>query len=192
MLGWARYSGDPNTKLDIQLWAYNQATGAWTQMTTTTADKWAQHRNGAAGVCGPGTNDEAVKHHGFEAPVHPDFVLSANSTFSIHAYHAPTGAVHRAAARAIALSVAPSDLRHLAYRPKSQNNKPALLSCIWPFLGANSERWKHGSAWINPGGRPHPARRHGHHTIWVRNHAAEQYAVHQLQRDGVDSVPGAK
>jgi hypothetical protein len=179
VLGWACYTGDPDDTLDIELWAVDQATGAWMQMTTPTtkADK-GRIDVGNAGVCGSGPN---AYYHGFEEPVHPDIVLKANATFNIYAYHRPTGQFIGGSPRNVSFPVSglptSGDWR-TDLDPGT--TAPALMSCIWPFLGANSRSlgstdplWiAAGATW--PGGTSYPL---GYSTTPANNTLCINYDV---------------
>ncbi len=69
--GWACYSGDPNAKLSVELWAIDASTDGWVYITTVAADK-QQTDVGRSGQCGGGLESN---YHGFELAVYPDAIL---------------------------------------------------------------------------------------------------------------------
>lgn len=133
--GWACYPGDATRKLDVELWAIDASTGAWTHISTTTADK-QQTDIGRSGVCGSGLESN---YHGFEFAIYPDDILNPNKTYSVYAYFRPTGQFLSGGGRMV--SFPESGLPTSGYWRTDFDDpnlrSPALLSCIWPFLGAN-------------------------------------------------------
>ena len=87
VLGWACYAGDPNNKLSVELWAIDASTGSWVYITTVAADK-QRTDVGGRGVCGSGVESN---YHGFELAIYPDDILVRNKSYSVYAYHRPSG-----------------------------------------------------------------------------------------------------
>lgn len=135
VLGWACYSGDPNTKLSVELWAIDASTGGWVYITTAAADK-QQTDVGRAGMCGSGLESS---YHGFELAIYPDNMLSRNKNYSVYAYHRPTGQLLGGGGRSVGFpeSGLPTSGYWRTDFDDPNLRSPALLSCIWPFLGAN-------------------------------------------------------
>jgi hypothetical protein len=133
--GWACYPGDPSSKVAVELWAIDAATGSWVFIANATADK-PRLDIGESGACGSGLEGN---YHGFELPVYPDEILIRDKRYSIYAYHRPSGQLLDGGGRTVAFpesGLPPSaywrtDFDDPAFR------SPALLSCIWPFFGAN-------------------------------------------------------
>ncbi len=135
VLGWACYSGDPNTKLSVELWAIDVSTGSSIYIATALADK-QQTDVGRAGTCGRGLESN---YHGFEFAIYPDNILGRNKSYSVYAYHRPTDQVLGGGSRSVGFPE--SGLPTSGYWRTDFDDPnlklPALLSCIWPFLGAN-------------------------------------------------------
>jgi hypothetical protein len=133
--GWACNAGDPTTKLSVELWAIDASTGGWTYITTTNADK-QQTDVGRTGVCGSGLESN---YHGFEFAIYPDNMLNRNKAYSVYAYFRTTGQFLAGGGRAVGFPE--SGLPTSGYWRTDFDDlnlrSPALLSCIWPFLGAN-------------------------------------------------------
>ena len=135
VLGWACYSGDPKTKLSVELWAIDASTGGWVYITTVAADK-QQTDVGRSGQCGSGLESN---YHGFELAIYPDTILGRNKSYSVYAYHRPTGQLLNGGGRAVGFpeSGLPTSGYWRTDFDDPNLRSPALLSCIWPFLGAN-------------------------------------------------------
>lgn len=135
VLGWTCNAGDPNTKLSIELWAWDPTVGVWTFIGTTTANK-QRTDVGRAGVCGTGLESN---YHGFEWPIYPDSILIKNKSYSIYAYYRPTNQFLNGSPRSVGFpeSGLPTSGFWRTDLDDPNNRQPALLSCIWPFLGAN-------------------------------------------------------
>lgn len=135
VLGWACNPGDPNTKLSVELWAIDAASGAWVYIATAVADK-QQTAAGKSGACGNGLESN---YHGFELAVYPDTLLNRNKSYAVYAYHRPSGQLLDGGGRTA--SFPESGLPTSGYWRTDLDDpalrSPALLSCIWPFLGAN-------------------------------------------------------
>jgi hypothetical protein len=135
VLGWACYTGDANTKLSVELWAIDASTGGWVYIATAAADK-QQTDVGRTGSCGSGLESN---YHGFELAIYPDNILNRNKSYSVYAYHRPTGQLLAGGGRTV--SFPESGLSTSGYWRTDFDDPnlrlPALRSCIWPFLGAN-------------------------------------------------------
>ena len=133
--GWACYSGDPNTRLSVELWAIDASTGGWVYIATAAADK-QQTEVGRQVVCGGGLESN---YHGFELAIYPDHILNRNKSYSVYAYHRPSGQLLGGGGRSIAFpeSGLPTSGYWRTDFDDPNLRSPALRSCIWPFLGAN-------------------------------------------------------
>jgi hypothetical protein len=135
VVGWACYTGDPATKASIELWAIEAATGGWVHVATVAADK-PRLDVGRSGTCGSGLESN---YHGFELAVYPDSFLNRDKSYSLYAYHRPSGQVLPGGGRAVGFPE--SGLPTSGYWRTDFDDptlrSPSLLSCIWPFAGAN-------------------------------------------------------
>jgi len=133
--GWACYPGDPASKLSVELWAIDASTGEWVYITATTADK-QQTDVGRTGVCGSGLESN---YHGFELAIYPDNILNRDKNYSVYAYFRPTGQFLAGGGRVVAFpeSGLPSSGYWRTDFDDPSLRSPALLSCVWPFFGAN-------------------------------------------------------
>jgi hypothetical protein len=135
-IGWACVPGDANTKVPIELWAWDNATGNWSSIGNTSADK-QRADVGRAGVCGAGLESN---YHGFEFPIYPYNILVANKSWSVYAYYRPTGQYLSGSPRPLnfPLSGLPTSGFWRTDYEDLNVKSPALLGCNWPFHGANS------------------------------------------------------
>jgi hypothetical protein len=144
-VGWVCIPGDANTKVRIELWAWDTAAGGWTFIGETLADK-QRIDVGRAGVCGTGLESN---FHGFEWPVYPHHILLANRNFAVYAWHRPSGQFLNGGGRPLSLPLSslPTSGWWRTDYDNPESRQPALLSCVWPFHGANSRRIDDPSAW---------------------------------------------
>jgi hypothetical protein len=135
VLGWACYTGDANSKLSVELWAIDGSTGGWVYVATAVADK-QQTAVGSSGQCGSGLESN---YHGFELAVYPDHILNRNKHYLVYAYHRPTDQLLAGGGRAVGFpeSGLPTSGYWRTDFDDPNLRSPALLSCIWPFPGAN-------------------------------------------------------
>ena len=133
--GWACFSGDPNTKLSVELWAIDAATGGWVYIATAAADK-QQTDVGRSGQCGSGLESN---YHGLELAIYPDHILGRNKSYSVYAYHRPIGQLLGGGGRSVGFpeSGLPTSGYWRTDFDDPNLRSPALRSCFWPFLGAN-------------------------------------------------------
>ena len=133
--GWACNAGDPSTKLSVELWAIDRSTGGWVYIATTNADK-QESDVARTGVCGSGLESN---YHGFEFAVYADNILTRNKNYSVYAYFRPTGQFLSGSGRAVGFpeSGLPTSGYWRTDFDDPNLRSPALLSCVWPFLGAN-------------------------------------------------------
>lgn len=135
VVGWACSAGDPATKLDIELWAIDASSGGWVHIADVTADK-VRLDVGRSGACGSGLESN---YHGFELAIYPDHILDRNKSYAVYAYHRPSGQLLADGGRAVGFpeSGLPTSGHWRTDFDDPDLRSPALLSCIWPFVGAN-------------------------------------------------------
>ena len=149
--GWACLPGDAQTKVNVWYGLYDGAN--WAYYTYAPADK---QRNdiGRSGACGPATGDVESYYHGFEIPVLSLDGLPKNKNYGLYAWvYTNTYPYYQFLSGGGGINTGESGL------PTSQIwrtdyddpylRQPALISCIWPFHGAN-QRVNTSSIPVNP------------------------------------------
>jgi hypothetical protein len=135
VLGWACHAGDAGTKVAVELWAIDAATGGWVYVATIAADR-QQTDVGRSGTCGSGLESN---YHGFELAVYPDHLLGKDKRYAIYAYHRATNQLLAGGGRTVGFpeSGLPTSGYWRTDFDDPSLRQPALLGCIWPFPGAN-------------------------------------------------------
>lgn len=142
VLGWTCDPTTPDSKLVIWLYAYDASAGSWVYLYAGPADK---QRNdiGRTGICGPTWGIESY-YHGFELPVYPDGVLNKGKSYYIYAWASQgwQGAWQMLTGSGGLIGYAEAGLpTRMVWRTDYDDRNltsPALISCIWPYLGANA------------------------------------------------------
>jgi hypothetical protein len=149
--GWACLPGDSQTKVTVYYGLYDGS--SWAYYRSATADK---QRNdiGRAGTCGSPSDTESY-YHGFEVPVFLLELLQKNRSYGVYAWvYTNTWPYYQFLSGGGSINTWESGL------PTSQTwrtdyddpylRQPALISCIWPFHGANQRAIPAGNPPTHP------------------------------------------
>lgn len=131
--GWACDTADVNSFPEVWIWARSVNTGTWTLLERSVADK---ERNDvyAVGACGSGANGQ---YHGFEFSVFPIGNLSPTDTYQITAWVDNATQLPGSATVNFAPSGFPTSMIYRTDYDDPNQRSVAMVSCIWPFKGAN-------------------------------------------------------
>ena len=140
ILGWACYRGEPYPVLPVQIWGVNTTTGQWIQLGYEFAER-GRLDVGNSGQCGYGTYESPAYFHGFEMTIYPPGILASQGTYLIYAY-AYGQQLPGSGTRSVSFAASgfpTSDTWRTDYDNRFAKNV-AMVSCIWPFKGANPTR----------------------------------------------------
>lgn len=161
VFGWACFPDQPDAKVTVYLGLYDGNNWAWSG--AQAADK---QRNdvGRAGVCGSPTAPIESYYHGFEAPVLPLDQLPRNTSYGVYAWiNTSTPPYYQYLNGGGAISTYESGLpTSRTWRTDYEDpnlKQPALISCIWPFHGANQREIPGTPTATNAGWNPPPTDR---------------------------------
>ena len=135
-LGWACLPGDASSKVSVDLWAWDLRLRRWSWITSARADK-ERIDVGNSGICGSGVES---LYHGFENTILPDSLLKEGGLYSVRAY-VRVGTTYQALAGGGTVSFSTSGLPTSSIWRTDYDDpnarSVAMVSCIWPFKGAN-------------------------------------------------------
>ncbi len=137
ILGWACYQGDASTKISVDLWAWDYGASRWLLISRARADK-ERLDVGGSGICGTGLE---ARYHGFEHTIYPDALLKEGSNYYVAAYvRDASGYRPLNGSRTVGFSARgfpTSNVWRTDYDDPNATSV-AMVSCIWPFKGANA------------------------------------------------------